>query len=116
MAIVVRKSALLGEQRTREARAEAEEKAVAADDVVSNGSSNRRIDRMPQVDHRDGRAHADLLGERRRLAHEQFRNGQRVDAIDVHRLAVMLADVCITHAELIGKDDLLQILLVGLSG
>jgi hypothetical protein len=67
-----------------------------------------------QVKDLDRRAHADAPRERRRLAHQKLRHRQRVDAVDIDRLAVVLADEGVAEAEFVGEDDLAQILVVGL--
>ena len=66
------------------------------------------------MDEFDRRAHADALGHRRRLAHQQLRHRQRIDLADIDRLAVMLADIGVAKAELVGQHDLGEVLFVGL--
>ena len=58
--------------------------------------------------------HADLLGQSRYLAHQKFGDRQGVHLVDIDRFAVMLADVGVTKAELIGEDDLAEVFLVSL--
>ena len=71
---------------------------------------------MGEVNELDGRAHADPLGQRRRLAHQKFRHRQRIDLVDIDRLAMMLADIGVAEAELVGEDDLGEVFFVSLCG
>ena len=114
VAIRVGQAALVGEQRARKAGAEAEDKAAAADDVIGDRGLGRGIDRMMQVNELDRSAHADALGHRRGLAHQQFGHRQRVHLVDIDRLAVVLADIAIAKAELIGQHDLGEVLFISL--
>ena len=114
VAVGIGKTTLVGEQRARKAGAEAEDKAAAADDMIGDRGLGRGIDRMMQVNELDGRSHADALGDRRSLAHQQFRHRERVDLVDIDRLAMMLADIAIAKAELIGQHDLGEVLFVRL--
>jgi hypothetical protein len=116
VAVVVAKPALAGEQRVGEARAEAKDEAVAADHVIGHRGLDRGIDRMGEMDEFYRRPHADALGQRGRLAHQQLRHRQSVDLADIDRLAVMLADIGVAIAELVGQHDLGEVLFVGLGG
>src|SRR4029077_15162815 len=58
----------------------------------------------------------DAPGHCRRLAHQQLRHRQSVDLADIDRLAVMLADIGVAEAELVGQHDLGEVLFVGLRG
>ncbi len=114
MAVGKGQAALVGELRARKARAEAENEAAAADHVVGHRGLGRDIDRMMQMNELDGRPHADALGQRRSLAHQQFRHRQRIDLVDIDRLAVMLADEDVAKAERVGMHDLGDVFFVGL--
>ena len=116
VAVLVGEPALIGEQRAWKTRAEAEDETVAADHVIGHRRLDRGIDRMGEMDEFDRRAHADALGHRRRLAHQQLRHRQGVDLADIDRLAVMLADIGVAKAELVGQHDLGEVLFVGLGG
>ena len=110
----MREPALAGEQRVGKARAEAEDETVAADHVIGHRRLDRGVDRMGEVDEFHRSPHADALGQRRRLAHQQLRHRQGVDLADIDRLAVMLADIGVAKAELVGQHDLGEVLFVGL--
>ncbi len=114
--VFVRQAALVREQRIGKSRAEAEDEAAAADHMIGDGGLDRGVDRVREMDELDRRAHADPLGQCRRLAHQQFGHRQGVDPVDIDRLAVMLADIGVTESELIGQHDLEQVLVVGLGG
>ena len=114
MAVLVRQAALAGEQRIGKSGAEAEDEAVAAHHVVGDRRLDRGVDRMREMDELDRGAHANPLGQRRRLAHQQLGDRQGVDLVDVDRLAVVLADIGVAKSELVGQHDLGKILLVGL--
>jgi len=79
-------------------------------DEVDAGAYDELMDEL----HRG--AHADALGQRRRLAHHQLGVGDAVDLVDVGRLAVMLADIGDAGAELLGEHDLVDVFVVGLAG
>jgi hypothetical protein len=68
---------------------------------------------MVQVNEPDRGAKSYSLRQRRQLAHHQFGGWHHVDCTDVRRLGVMLADVCVAKAQLIGQHDFGNVLLVG---
>ena len=71
---------------------------------------------MGEVNELDRGAHADALGQRRRLAHQKLGNRQRIDLVDIDRLAMVLADIGVAKAEFVGEHDFGEVLLVGLRG
>ncbi len=112
MAVLVAQPALLGEQRQRETRSEAEDEAAVADDMVRYRRLDRDVERVMQVDQLDPGAHADVLGQRGRLAHHELGRRDGVDAADIGRLAVVLADIGDAETELVGQDDFVDVLFV----
>src|SRR5580693_3461087 len=116
VAVLVGEAALIGEQRARKARAEAEDITAAADHVIGYRRLDRGVDWMSEMDEFYRSPHADALGHCRRLAHQELRHRQGVDLADIDRLAVMLADIGVAIAELVGQHDFGEVLFVGLGG
>src|SRR5581483_378642 len=114
--VLVREPALVGEERTRKARAEAENETPAANDMIGDRRLYGGVDRVSEMDELDRGTHADALGHGRRLAHQQFGYGQRIDLADIDRLAVVLADIDVAKAELVGEYDLGEVFFVSLGG
>src|SRR5262249_7202265 len=72
------------------------------------------VDRMGKVDKFDRGAHPYLLGQGSGLAHQEFGYRERIDLVDIDRLTVVLADIGVPKAELVGVDDLCEVLFVSL--
>src|SRR5271155_1783882 len=115
MAIRMAQATRLGKDRVRKASTDAEHVPVIADHVVRSRNLNRDIDRMREMDHLHGRAKANLLRQRRRLAHQELRHRHHINRTNIQRLSMVLADPSITKTKLISKHDLVKILLIGLS-
>jgi len=114
MAVFVRQAALAREQRIGKSGAEAEDVAAAAHHVLGDRGLDGGVDRVGKMNELDRRPHADSLGQRRRLAHQELGDRQRIDLVDVDGLAMVLADIGVAKPELVGQHDLGEVFLVGL--
>ena len=80
--------------------------------MVADGGLGRDLQRMEERQRTDARPHLDVLGQRGGLADQQVRARKLVRRLMIEERAV-LADPGLGHAEPVGDDDLVQILVVG---
>ena len=57
-----------------------------------------------------------VFGHRRRAAHQQFGERQGIDLVDIDRLAMLLGNPHAAKSQLIGEDNLSEVLVIGLRG
>jgi hypothetical protein len=114
MAVFVGEPAFVGKKWIGKSRAEAEDEAAAADHMIGDRRLDGRVDGMREVNELHRRTHADLLGQSRHLAHQEFGDRQGVHLVDIDRFAMVLADIGVAKTKSIGEDDLIEVFLVSL--
>ncbi len=84
--------------------------------MVGDRRLDGHIHGMVQMDQLDRRAHADALGQTSGLADHQFGRGDGVDRVYEGDLAMVLADIGVAKAQLVGQHDLGDVGVIGLAG